>query len=191
MICILMKYHGHTLQSAVDYVGDLCAQTIDAFSANKTQLPSWGPEIDDMVARYVQGLQDWIVGSVHLTSILYYAFDNINRSLHWSFQTHRYFGSEGMEVKRHRVVQLLPLETEELPRSLLTKTSEVSCTPKFSFGEQGALILDFPVHSPVVPSFSALRIYLYSSAFITMTVFILSIIFDLHAYFNGDIFVKI
>lgn len=62
MIVILMTYHGHTLQSAVDYVGDLCQQTIDSFCENKTKLPSWGPEIDDMVARYVQGLQDWIVG---------------------------------------------------------------------------------------------------------------------------------
>ncbi|TFK36365.1 isoprenoid synthase domain-containing protein [Crucibulum laeve] len=92
MIVILMKYHGHNLQSAVDYVGDLCAQTIDTFSENKKKLPSWGSEVDDMVARYVQGLQDWIVGS-----------------LHWSFQTHRYFGEKGMEVKKHRLVKLLPL----------------------------------------------------------------------------------
>lgn len=92
MIVILMTYHGHSLQSAVDYVGDLCSQTIDAFCETKTKIPSWGPEIDGMVSRYVQGLQDWIVGS-----------------LHWSFQTHRYFGSQGQEVKKHRVVQLLPL----------------------------------------------------------------------------------
>lgn len=64
MIVILMKYHGHTLQSAVDYVGELCSQTIDAFCEGKTKIPSWGPEIDDMVERYVQGLQDWIVGYV-------------------------------------------------------------------------------------------------------------------------------
>jgi hypothetical protein len=62
MIVILMLYHGHTLQSAVDYVGDLCAQTIDTFCENKKKLPSWGPEVDEMVAKYVQGLQDWIVG---------------------------------------------------------------------------------------------------------------------------------
>lgn len=62
MIVILMEYEGHDLQSAVDRVGDLCARTIDAFTENKTQLPSWGPEIDSMVAHYVQGLQDWIVG---------------------------------------------------------------------------------------------------------------------------------
>jgi hypothetical protein len=65
MICILMEHHGHNLQSAIDYVGDLCAQTIDTFAANKKQIPSWGPEIDDMVAGYVKGLQDWIVGYVH------------------------------------------------------------------------------------------------------------------------------
>jgi len=62
MIVILMKYHGLDLQGAVDYVGNLCSQTIDTFIENKANLPSWGPEIDDMVARYVQGLQDWIVG---------------------------------------------------------------------------------------------------------------------------------
>ncbi|KAF8077664.1 terpenoid synthase [Lyophyllum atratum] len=92
MIVILMKYHGHSLQSAVDYVGDLCAQTIDAFVENRRKLPSWGPEVDDMVDRYVTGLQDWIVGS-----------------LHWSFQTHRYFGTNGAEVKKTRFVKLLPL----------------------------------------------------------------------------------
>ena len=66
MIVILMEYHDMSLQEAVDYVGDLCKQTIDVFCLNKRNLPSWGPEVDDMVARYVQGLQDWIVGFVTL-----------------------------------------------------------------------------------------------------------------------------
>jgi hypothetical protein len=66
MIVILMKYHNHTLQSAMDYVGNLCSETIDNFERLKGQLPSWGPEIDDMVARYIQGLQDWIVGYVNI-----------------------------------------------------------------------------------------------------------------------------
>lgn len=62
MIVILMKFHKHTLQSAVDRVGELCAETIDQFEHHKGLIPSWGPEIDDMVAHYIQGLQDWIVG---------------------------------------------------------------------------------------------------------------------------------
>jgi len=141
MICILMKYHGHTLQSAVDYVGKLCAETIDTFSDNKKKLPSWGPEIDDMVAQYVQGLQDWIVGHVHFPYI--YTVDLtmciLDRSLHWSFQSTRYFGTNGMEVKRHRLVTLLPLEPKEVEvpatRTIVTH-KKVSCTPTFLFNEQ-------------------------------------------------------
>ncbi|KAH9848860.1 terpenoid synthase [Lenzites betulinus] len=91
MIAILMSLHGLDLQSAVDHVGDLCKQTIDAFIENKGNVPSFGPELDRDVALYVQGLQDWIVGS-----------------LHWSFMTRRYFGTAGAEVKKHRVVKLLP-----------------------------------------------------------------------------------
>jgi hypothetical protein len=62
MIVILMRHHGHDLQSAIDYVGNLCSQTIDTFNENRTRLPSWGAEVDDMVERYLKGLQDWIVG---------------------------------------------------------------------------------------------------------------------------------
>ncbi|CDO70012.1 hypothetical protein BN946_scf184354.g14 [Trametes cinnabarina] len=91
MIPILMQLRGLDLQSAVDFVGDLCKQTIDAFVANQQNIPSFGPDIDRDVALYVQGLQDWIVGS-----------------LHWSFMTERYFGKSGAEVKKHRVVTLLP-----------------------------------------------------------------------------------
>ena len=199
MICILMKYHGHDLQSAVDYVGDLCAKTIDTFSANKEQIPSWGPEIDGMVAGYVKGLQDWIVGYVD-PFYLNYVFDILDRSLHWSFRTHRYFGTKGMEVKRHRFIELLPLETEtdseesspSLPESPRKPELEVSYTPKFSFGEKGALILVswFTALAPLVPSSIALRVYVYS-AFITMTVFILSIIFDLHPSLSSYNFAKI
>ncbi|KAG6868680.1 hypothetical protein C0993_011910 [Termitomyces sp. T159_Od127] len=64
MVVILMKHQGHTLQSAVDYVGDLCAQTIAGFEHDCERLPSWGPEIDPMVQKYVECLKSWIVGSV-------------------------------------------------------------------------------------------------------------------------------
>lgn len=63
MIAILMRYHGHTLQSAVDYVGELCRQAIDGFVETRKKIPSWTTEIDDMIQRYVMGLQNWIAGS--------------------------------------------------------------------------------------------------------------------------------
>ena len=91
MIVILMELRGFDLQTAVDFVGDLCRQTIDTFMENQQNVPSFGPRLDRDVALYMQGLQDWIVGS-----------------LHWSFMTERYFGKSGAEVKKHRVVRLLP-----------------------------------------------------------------------------------
>ncbi|KAH9928095.1 terpenoid synthase [Fomitopsis serialis] len=91
MIPILMTHKKLTLQEAVDYVGNLCKDTIDGFMENEKRVPSWGPEVDREVAIYVKGLRDWIVGS-----------------LHWSFMTERYFGGSGAEVKKGRVVKLLP-----------------------------------------------------------------------------------
>jgi len=71
MIVILMHYHGLTLQEVIDYIGNLCEAIINAFMENKERLLSWGAEIDQMVANYVQGLQDWIVGYVMSSSLSY------------------------------------------------------------------------------------------------------------------------
>ncbi|KAF8135132.1 isoprenoid synthase domain-containing protein [Boletus edulis] len=91
MIVVLMREQGLDLQGAVDYVGALCKGTIQRFEDNRAILPSWGGELDKQVAIYVQGLQNWIVGS-----------------LHWSFDSERYFGKEGLQVKEDRIIKLLP-----------------------------------------------------------------------------------
>ncbi|KAG6828179.1 hypothetical protein H0H92_008910 [Tricholoma furcatifolium] len=91
MIPVVMNEEGLDLQSAVDFVGNMCRQSIDRFVEDRANLPSWGPDIDRDVAVYVNGLADWIVGS-----------------LHWSFESERYFGKDGREVKATRVVNLLP-----------------------------------------------------------------------------------
>ncbi|KAF4583483.1 Sesquiterpene synthase 2 [Pleurotus pulmonarius] len=91
MIPVVMHEEGLELQAAVDFVGALCKQSIDRFVECRANLPSWGPEIDRQVAVYVEGLADWIVGS-----------------LHWSFESERYFGKSGLEVKKSRAINLLP-----------------------------------------------------------------------------------
>ncbi|KAG1862730.1 isoprenoid synthase domain-containing protein [Suillus subalutaceus] len=91
MISVVMHEECLDLQCAVDFVGELCKQSIDRFNENRELIPSWGPKIDKDVAIYVGGLADWIVGS-----------------LHWSFDTTRYFQNSGREVKRTRVVNLFP-----------------------------------------------------------------------------------
>ncbi|KAI0076176.1 terpenoid synthase [Panus rudis PR-1116 ss-1] len=94
MVVVVMRQRGLDLQGAIDFVGDLCKQSIDRFEADRQKLPSWGPEVDRDVQTYIRGLQDWIVGS-----------------LHWSFDTTRYFGSDGAAIKMHRQIKLLPAVT--------------------------------------------------------------------------------
>ena len=91
MISVVMNEEGLDLQTAVDFVGTMCKQSIDRFNHDRANLPSWGPKIDRDVAIYVDGLAKWIVGS-----------------LHWSFESERYFGKMGRAVKATRVVNLLP-----------------------------------------------------------------------------------
>jgi len=91
MIAVIMYQYGVDLQTAIDIVGNMCKQSIDRFNKERSRLPSWGAKIDRDVAIYVDGLANWIVGS-----------------LHWSFESERYFGKSGRQVKTSRVVDLLP-----------------------------------------------------------------------------------
>ena len=91
MIPIVMRTRGLKLQDAVDFVGELCNLSILRFFEAKRKMPSYdhGGHIDRQVAHYVRGLEDWMVGS-----------------LHWSFESGRYFGKEGRGIKKSRVVRL-------------------------------------------------------------------------------------
>ncbi|KDQ58781.1 hypothetical protein JAAARDRAFT_47108 [Jaapia argillacea MUCL 33604] len=91
MIVVVMREQGLSLQESIDFVGYMCQQSIDRFVEDRAQLPSWGPAVDTALQIYVDGLADWIVGS-----------------LHWSFESTRYFGSNGGDVKLHRSLDLLP-----------------------------------------------------------------------------------
>lgn len=91
MVVVVMHELGLPMQEAIDFVGSLCMQTFERFVADKRRLPSWGTRIDKDVSVYVQGLEDWIAGN-----------------LHWTFETERYFGTTGLDVKAKRVVDLLP-----------------------------------------------------------------------------------
>ncbi|KAG1732159.1 isoprenoid synthase domain-containing protein [Suillus lakei] len=91
MVAVLMCEQRMSLQDAVDYSYQLCKGTIQRFEDNRAILPSWGEEVDKQVAIYIQGMQDWMAGS-----------------LHWSFNSTRYLGSDGHTVKRDRIINLLP-----------------------------------------------------------------------------------
>jgi hypothetical protein len=91
MIAVLMHEQDLDLQGVVNHLGRLCKSTVQRFEDNRAILPSWGEELDRQVGIYVEGLQNWIIGS-----------------LHWSFDSTRYFGKDGHTVKQDRIIKLLP-----------------------------------------------------------------------------------
>ena len=91
MIVVVQHQEKLELQEALDYVGDLCFGCIDRYEKLRASLPSWSPEIDAQVQVYVDGLGDWMIGN-----------------LVWSFETERYFGTAGPQVRRDLSVALLP-----------------------------------------------------------------------------------
>ena len=91
MIVVVQHQEKLELQEALDYVGDLCLGCSERFEMLRASLPSWGPEIDAQVKEYVDGLGDWMIGN-----------------LIWSFETERYFGTAGAQVRRDLSVALLP-----------------------------------------------------------------------------------
>ena len=97
MVSVVMYHHGMSLQEAVDFVGNQCDESLRRFIEDRQRLPSWGPEIDEQVQTYVRSLADWFIGG-----------------LHWSFSTERYFGKKGSEIKKSRVVELLPVKIPEV-----------------------------------------------------------------------------
>ena len=77
------------VQAAVNHVAEQCEALVRRFQQNKELLPSFGKDLDPLVAIYIQGLQHWIAGF-----------------LNWCFETERYFGKEAPDVQIHRVVRL-------------------------------------------------------------------------------------
>lgn len=55
------------LESAMDYVDQLVRKRLQEYVQAKAQLRSFGPELDDKVARYIQGLEYAVQGSISWT----------------------------------------------------------------------------------------------------------------------------
>ena len=64
MVTVMMREKGLDLQQTMDLIGDYSKGCIDRFEEDRKKIPSWGPEVDKMVAQYVDGLQNWIVGEL-------------------------------------------------------------------------------------------------------------------------------
>jgi hypothetical protein len=86
-----MNEKGVDLDGALDWLAEYNRVVLSRFQAHYQMLPSWGPDMDPIVTAFVERLAHWVRG-----------LDC------WSFESERYFGTEGTEIQKHRLVTLLP-----------------------------------------------------------------------------------
>ncbi|EJF61988.1 terpenoid synthase [Dichomitus squalens LYAD-421 SS1] len=81
IVTVVMTERKFAPQGAVHFAGNLIKETFCTFLQNESQLPMFG-DWDDDVRAYVRGLRDCVVGS-----------------LHWLYETDRFFGEVGEDVR--------------------------------------------------------------------------------------------
>lgn len=91
-IISILKHHKQLdLEGAMEWVAHRHVDLERKFFRAAASLPSWGPEIDDQVAEYQNGLGNWVRANDQ-----------------WSFESERYFGKMGLKILKGRVLALLP-----------------------------------------------------------------------------------
>ncbi|KIM35056.1 hypothetical protein M413DRAFT_32803 [Hebeloma cylindrosporum] len=86
---IVMVEKDLDIQGAVKELERYIAGVMAEFLDNAANLPTWGEEMDGKTKAYVDGLAQWIRGNDC-----------------WSFETTRYFGKEGLEIQKTRVMKI-------------------------------------------------------------------------------------
>ncbi|KAI0061988.1 terpenoid synthase [Artomyces pyxidatus] len=92
IVTVVMHELDTTLDAALEWVHRRHTAVLAEFIDGRNNLPSFGSaELDRQVAEYVENIGHEVRG---LES--------------WCFESRRYFGDRGLEVQKHRIVELLP-----------------------------------------------------------------------------------
>ncbi|KAL0071298.1 hypothetical protein AAF712_001864 [Marasmius tenuissimus] len=92
IIRVFMDTYKTDIQGALGHVSNLHDQISQEFLDLLGNVPKFGDSvIDSEVSTFVDGLANWVRANDC-----------------WSFESHRYFGSQGAEIQETRVVKLLP-----------------------------------------------------------------------------------
>lgn len=91
IVTVIMRQFGLGIQAAIDEAGDMCAAKVERFYKLYLNLPRWVGPVDYEVQKLVDGI-GFCVGGV----------------MHWSYESQRYFGKRGLEIKKSRTLNLLP-----------------------------------------------------------------------------------
>lgn len=86
-----MNQHQLSVQEAMDETGHLAEKKMDRFYHLYPQVPRYVGPVDLEVQTLVDGMAQCVSGVMH-----------------WSYESQRYFGKRGMEIKHSRQVRLLP-----------------------------------------------------------------------------------
>ncbi|KAH0585896.1 hypothetical protein H2248_007180 [Termitomyces sp. 'cryptogamus'] len=93
-VAVVMHQENIGLNETMKWVGDYCSKLVHNFLEDLCHVPSFGKEFDDQVKHYLDGLAYWTRGH-----------DS------WSFESHRYFKEDGLDIQKSRRVVLLPRES--------------------------------------------------------------------------------
>ncbi|KAK7962801.1 terpenoid synthase [Apiospora aurea] len=91
IITIIMQQFGLGVQDAFDYAGELNRRKMKRFYALYRRLPRWMGPVGLDVQKLVDGMAQCVSGVMH-----------------WSYESERYFGKRGMDIKESRTLSLLP-----------------------------------------------------------------------------------
>ncbi|KAL0565794.1 hypothetical protein V5O48_016225 [Marasmius crinis-equi] len=108
IIRVLMDLHHTDITGALEYVAGLHDRVSHEFLALFSNIPTFGdPKLDVEVSTYVDGLGNWVRANDC-----------------WSFESHRYFGNQGLEIQETRVVELLPKVQPQKSKNIGTSVCE-------------------------------------------------------------------
>lgn len=82
IVTVLMNQHQLSVQQAMDKTGELADQKMDRFYNLYPQVPRYVGPVDLNVQTLVDGMAQCVSGVMH-----------------WSYESQRYFGKRGMEIK--------------------------------------------------------------------------------------------
>ena len=91
ILACVMKEHHTDVNGAILWVEDFLLGAAERFHAALAALPQWEEPLNSQVKEYCNGLGQWVR-----------ALDD------WSFESERYFGNKGLEIKENRWMLLLP-----------------------------------------------------------------------------------
>lgn len=86
-----MRHHHLGVQEAIDKTGELAHNKMDRFYNLYPQIPRYAGPVDLDVQLLVDGMAQCVSGVMH-----------------WSYESQRYFGKQGLEIKQSRQLRLLP-----------------------------------------------------------------------------------